>query len=280
MATKKFRMYIDPQEFLNEVYAPSELERLVKQVNAIISPRDIVRLCDTGYCGVQLMSIDVMEGILRSVKDGRGREVYLGAEIMVGRITPSLAYAQQSFVQANKLLGFPELSSFLAKYGINGIKELGPLIIKYAGKEGGEGESYLAFYFPPILEEADSSELEPILKNLQRRLERERYIKLPAYRGEGAVDLEEIYRINKREFQKRNSISYLKDGTHRAYLISIAGTTTKVIRIKGGETYPAAALIPINKLVITSEKPKRKEDRFLGLREDAWLNYKAVGIDG
>ena len=147
-------------------------------------------MCKEGNnCEIILLDNASIEGILRAVRDQTGREVYADAEIKIGRITPSLTYSVQTFVQADKLIGFSTFALFLNRFGINGIKELGPSIFKYNGSP-----TYIAVYLPPILERGSSELLEDILENLEKRLQKERYVYLPAMNGDGQIDLKQILR--------------------------------------------------------------------------------------
>ena len=276
---RKFRLFVSVNEFLNNVYAPSDLESLVKRVDGIVSPRDIVSLCSTGGgCSVELMKQTWLEGILRGVKNKEGREVYSNASIQVGRITPTLVDFVQTFVQSDKLLSFSDFVKFLAEYGINGIKEVGGLVIRY--ENDSNGDKFISFYVPPILEVIESSYLFPVLEKLENRLQQEgSYVILPGYFGVEILNLREILAYN---YKKANNgkITVMRDGTHRSFLTHISGTTIKIIKIENSEATPTGALIPIEKIVVTKEKPKRKEDRFLGYNVSSWLEYKSVGIDG
>ena len=72
----------------------------------------------------------------------------------------------------------------------------------------------------------------------------------------------------------------MRDGTHRAWEAMIDGTTIKVVEIDNTYAIPTGALVPFTWQVVTKEKPKKKEDRFLGFSKKAWLTYTEVGIDG
>ncbi|MDE1762363.1 MAG: hypothetical protein KGH78_04195, partial [Candidatus Micrarchaeota archaeon] len=76
------------------------------------------------------------------------------------------------------------------------------------------------------------------------------------------------------------TLQVLRDGMHRSTLTKASGTTIHTININGSEASATSVPLEHDSTVLTSGKPERREDRYLGFNPDSWLDFKGVGIDG
>jgi len=143
-------------------------------------------------------------------------------------------------------------------------------------------ERYLVIYLPPIVEIRRSYEIVEygleIIDRVMSGYEKREYI-LPGIYGDVKVDVLKVIREVINRVVGSNAINLILDGTHRNYLIYLAGTTIQSIVIEKPEGELETFPVLRKHLVVTREKPA-KEYRFIGLNEKAWLNLKEIGIDG
>jgi len=269
---RDFKIKVEPEKFLNLVYAPSSLEERLKEVNLVISFRDASKFWKNGArIRIEVMPINELEAILRSVKDRKGREPYQKSNIVVKKIDTHDVYCIQLFVQVNKLIELSGLAEILREFGSSLIEAPGLYLIVEV-----ENERYLAFYLPPIVEMRRSDEIVEyglkIIEEIQSGKEERIYI-LPGIYGDVEVDILKIIMDVIAEVKKRDVVKYVLDGTHRYYLANTLGTSIRstVIEKPEGklETFPPS----IKHLVVTREKPVKKY-RFIGYNERAWHNLK------
>lgn len=276
-----FRFMISPNDFLNRTYHDSDLASKVKASDAVIALRDMSKLQDIhspGSLSIELMKRTSLESLIRSVSNTHGSEVYAKAKIDVGRTSPVFAYSSQTFVQANKLLDLFLMRNFFREFDFPGLSKNPSYVVRYSGVEG----KFVAFYVPPIVEMMDKTEMTVPLSNLRRRGEREDTLTLPSVNGDGIIVISEI--VGAAEELMRNAsiniIPVLRDGAHRSSLVGVAGTTIHTININGSEATATSVPIENSRVVMTTKKPEKLEDRLLGYNKDSWVNLKWIGIDG
>jgi len=272
-------MTVEPERFLNLVYAPSSLEKRMKEITKIITPRDAYNLWKEG-AEVRAESIPrkELDAILRSLKDKKGREPYRESNIHITRINPSNAYWFQLFVQNDKLIQLSGLVEILEEYGYLGLaKTPGLYFIVHIGKE-----KYIAIYLPPIIEIRSGDEIVKYGLEIKERIiagyEKRGYI-LPGINEDIKIDVLRVIDEIINRAKKSNAINYILDGVHRNYLIYLAGTTIQSIVIEKPDGLLQTFPVLRKHLVITREKPS-KEYRFIAPNWDAWVNLKEIGIDG
>jgi len=272
-------MMVEPEKFLNLVYAPSSLEERIKSVNWIISPRDVYEMRKKGAeVRVEGMPKKELQAILISLKNKDGKEPYQRSNIHITRTNPSNNYWFQVFVQRDKLIHLSGLVEILEEYGYLGLAKV-PALYLIVNTENGK---FLAIYLPPIVEIRPSYEIIEygleIIDKIMTGSEKREYI-LPGIYGDVKIDVLKVIEEVIKKSARSNAVMLILDGTHRNYLIYLSGTTIQSIVVEKPdgplETFPVLK----EHLVITREKPA-KEYRFIGLNERAWLNLKEIGIDG
>jgi len=226
------------------------------------------------------MPTDQIIGIFQRITNNDGVHVYENTDIRTGRIEPKLVYHGQTFVQAEKIVGLSGLKRLFDHADNPGISKTPASIIQY---ENGR-ERYVALYFPVVLEVMEKSLIVPMLENLRKRSELNPLLNLPAFENgqSGVIDLRKLVRDTDEIIANDNirTINMLRDGTHRSHTMNIAGTTMHAIMINGAIAIPTGVPILPNEMVVTSSKPARMEDRYLGFDQSSWMNYKDLGIDG
>jgi len=274
-----FKIYIDPQDFLNRVYASNSLERIIKNSNGVISPRDAYYLWKKGAeIRIESMHKKDLESILRSVTNRRGEEPYQKSNIYITRINPSNAYWTQLFVQMHKLIDLGGLVEILGEFGYLGLSKVPALYLIV----NIERYTFIAIYIPPIVEIRSSYEIIQvgleILNRIKAGQEKDKYV-LPGIYGDVEIYTSKVIEEVIKRVERSNAINRILDGTHRSFIIYMAGTTIQVIIIEKPEGPFATFPVLKEHLVVTREKPS-KDNRFIGLNELAWLNLKEIGIDG
>jgi len=280
MLNFNFRMYIEPQDFLNRVYASNRLENLIKNSNGVISPRDTYKLWKEKGAEIRIESMHKkdLESILRSITNRRGEEPYQKSNIYITRINPSNAYWTQLFVQMHKLIDLGGLVEILKEFGYLGLLKVPAFyLIVDIGRY-----TFVAVYVPPIVEIRPSYEIIQngleILDKIKTGHEREKRV-LPGIYGDVEIYTSKVVEEVIKRAEKSNAANRMVDGTHRSWIIDMAGTTIQVIIIEKPEGPFATFPVLREHLIVTREKPS-KEYRFIGLNEEAWLNLKEIGIDG
>jgi len=286
---QKFKLFLSPEDFFNRVEASSQLRKIVRDTEGIIALKDLSKMVDAHEATMNApigISIEDLQSLIRSIPDSKGKKVYSEAMIQTGKMSHSLIRNYQTFVQGDKLLSIYKLNRLLSRYDFSGIATSATSAITCEGKHG----RYVAFYLPPIVEYLPKETLRAPLENLIRRAKKEKSINLPSFDGNGTVNLNDVIRKNQEMLTSQlQAVHVLRDGTHRAYITNLPGVALHMIEINGSMAEPPSVLIKTNDIVITSKKPKRMEDRFLGLRTESdghnkttigWLNLKHVGIDG
>ncbi len=283
-ARSAFRMHIAPDEFLERVKPTQALRDIVGSSTAVVSPRDINHLPDVHAdplrISIRAMHMEDLLNIFKKVTNLDGKRVYEQGDISTGRVSPSVIYHGQTFVQAEKIVGLGELKRLFEHFDNSGVSKTPASVITYRGDK----ESYVALYFPAIVEYMNKNSVEPLLANLRERVKTESTLRLNAFPNgsEGVLSLKKI--VTETEALLDNSnvqiIPMLRDGTHRSHTTNVAGTTMHAIIINGSSALPTGLPIRPREMVVTSGKPKNKQDRFLGNVPQAWLNYQDFGIDG
>ena len=287
---KQFKLFLRPEEFLNRVDCSSAIRKLIEDTDGIIAPKDMGRMVSSkeGTPGMKaVLKIGELRELIRSIPDNRGKKVYSKATIRTGEISQSLVLNYQTFAQGDKILSIYKLNNFFRHFDFAGMANAEACVLTCEGKRG----KYAAIYVPPIIEYLPKETLQEPLDNLIRRAEHEESITLPTSEGNGTIYLKDVVRDVTQEIMDNPEIKVvhaLRDGTHRASLTNLAGTTLHVIEINGSMAMPPSVLRNTSDIIITTEKPKL-EDRFLGIRIEqgkpeaqavGWLNLKYVGIDG
>jgi len=277
-------MHIDPATFTGTIDCNQSLRRMLRPVHAIITLKELNQLAhkssDKPDIDVSIIKTPDLIQMFRQVKDHRGIEVYRNAEIDVGDISQTLVRNYQTFVQLPKLGSIYQLNNFFMDYGHSPSEAV--FVRCMIGKK-----EYAAFYVPPIIEYQDKTKVEGPLARLKERAVKEPVVKLPGFDSNGDLKLQPL--IEEWETilaSSVRSLPILKDGTHRSYSATLAGTPVRAIIIN--ETASKMQSVPINTktVVITQEKPKAREDRLLGMRRiepdrwEGWVDLASIGIDG
>ena len=281
MAKSAFKLHLEPQVFLNNVYSANGLSKLVADATAIVAFKDIQKLQRTekGAVSVNPMEKQHVESIIKSIRDIKGREVYAKSRIDFREISPnSNVMSSQTFVEVEKVANMIKL--------FNALRDVG---FTYAGGSAHfvsyekKGEKYIAFYLPPIAERVPKESIKVPLMRLQERAKRQEKIILPAWDGDGAINLREVIKDTKQKIiwnEDLTTLPILRDGAHRVNLAHIHNLELPIVLIEGGEAPAKSVPIKFDKVITTRNKPFKKEDRFLGFEKEAWLDFESVGIDG
>ena len=100
--TVDFKLYLDKERFLNNVYHGSSLPKKLDDVDTIISLKDLVRIAEREHAqDISFMPIKTEEliGIMRSVKDLYGNEVYANSKISIDySLSSNFTYSQASIL--------------------------------------------------------------------------------------------------------------------------------------------------------------------------------------
>ena len=279
-----FKMFITPDDFAKKVNPGEGLKPLLEEVVAVVSPRDISRLYATSGNGertlaMNLMPNDELVNLFRHVCNGDGKRVYKDAEIGIGtRASPKRAMNIQTFVQADKLIGFSGLVGLIDHFDNPGISKMPASILTITSG----GEKYMALYIPAIVEAIPKERFNVPLTLLKERVREEPTMTLPVFNvGPVTIDLKEFVKhVEEILATSGEVIQIVRDGAHRSCLVNLAGTTLHAVEIRKSDALPTGAPVPVNEMRVTSQKPERLEDRYPGYVKDSWLNFKEIGIDG
>jgi len=279
-----FKMFILPDVFKGRVSPGEGLKPLLEDAAAIVSPRDISKIYSINVSDRQTLSMNLMPNtevvnMFRHVRDGDGRQVYEKAEIKIGtRASPKRAMNIQTFVQADKLIGFSGLVDLIDHFDNPGISKMPASTLTITSG----GEKYVAFYIPAVLETIPKERFNVPLAFLRERAREEKTITLPSFNaGDITINLKDVVRRTE-DFLVRSDdvVQITRDGAHRSRLIHLAGTTLHAVEIHKSDALPTGVPVRVNDMVVTSRKPEKMEDRYLGFVKDCWLGFKEVGIDG
>jgi hypothetical protein len=279
-----FRIHITPESFVSKVNPGQSLLRVIDGATAIVSPRDISHMVGLGEKSGSLTIISMprceIYNLFRGIQDSEGVRVYGNAEIVTSRVSPSMLYHGQTFVQAEKIVGLSGLKKLFDQVDNSGVSKTPSSIIIY---ENGK-EKYVALYFPVIVELMNKSLIVPVLENLKVRAETDPIIKLRPFGNgqESVVDLRRIVAETQQLMDNSNiqTIHIVRDGTHRSHTTNIAGTTMQAIVINGATAIPTGIPIRSGEMIVTTEKPGPMGDRYPGYLKKSWMDYKERGIDG
>lgn len=286
------KMNLEVGKFLNNVYHDSNFERKLRDVKSIISLKDLVAMqrdvIDADIVSIPLRK-EELDGILRSVKDQYGTEVYSSSHITIDYSIGGNFMNSQTFLEDRKVhLNIPNLNRFFNSFGMSGVGDAPASVIKL----GYGGEFYAAIYMPPIIEIADKSYVEEPLEHLRRRAEKCPIINMDVLNfskfciESTKINLNHVAFTTEKFLSESNgSVAVLRDGAHRAYIGSLSGAPMPKIVINGSEAELKSVPISPQDMYIVMEKPKQREDRFLGLhycqgKEAGWIELGEVGIDG
>jgi hypothetical protein len=286
MGEGEFKLYLPKTDFLNRVYSGNFLERQLRDVEAVISPRDVGRIMIAARhvegpkpnLTITFFEKEALADFIRSTKDSSGREVYQTGRIVTGRIQPSLLFSFQTFAQQDKLVGIHGLKNLFGNVDNPGIGKMPACIMRLdAGST-----SYVAIYVPPIVEHIPCTEFKQAKENFEARMEHEDGITLPAVDGNGALSFRVLHKKISDLLDSKPGLvlQVVRDGVHRIINAEGIGTTMHTITINGAISGAPSIPIELNDVIITLEKPKKREDRFLGLVEGNWVDLKGRGIDG
>jgi hypothetical protein len=277
-----FRIYIQREEFLRRVDPCHPLRKIVHNATAIVSPRDISHLMGANSAGISIEDMHRcdIENLFSRVQDSDGVHVYRNAKISDGRISPSMVYHGQTFVQADKIVGLGGLNRIFDHIINPGISKMGAKVMTYEGKD----VKYVAIYLPVIVEYMSKELILPVLQNLKERIKTSPTVQLQSFENgrSGLVDFRRIAEETEELLGRSNimMLPILRDGTHRSHTTNIAGTTMEAVIINGTGAIPTGIPIRPSEMVVTVEKPEKMEDRYPGYLKKSWMNYKDLGIDG
>lgn len=279
----KFRREpISPDVYIRRVNPDKTLRDAVESSMGVVTPRDINNLhAINSRAHIKFIGMpkDEIINLIQRIQDAEGNYVYRNTIINSDRISPGHYLHSQTFVEAEKIVNMNGLTKLFDIITNPGLSKMAAQIIVY---ENGT-EKYVALYLPAIVEVMDKSLILPVLGKLRERSEIEPTIKLDAFGNgrTGILDLKELVRKTDALISNNTkSINVLRDGTHRSYLIKMAGTTIHSILINGAFAIPTGVPMDTNDLIVTNSKPKELEDRYLGFLPRSWMNYKDLGIDG
>lgn len=287
-----FKLHLDKERFLNNVYHDSSLPRKLDDVDTIISLKDLVAIAEREQAqDISFMPIKTSEliGTMRSVKDLYGTEVYANSKIGIEYSLGSNFAYSQAFIEVGKLfVNIPNMNKFFNSFEIPGICDAMPSFIKLEH----DSEGYMAFYVPPVIEIADSSYMDEPLEHLKERAEKQPFISFKIFNAKDGSSLytkfnlhDAVLAAESMRASGNGTMAVLRDGAHRAYVTSMAGARIPKIVISNSDAELKSVPVKVSDLLLVTEKPEKREDRFFGLhsragKEVGWLRLEEVGIDG
>ncbi len=290
--TVDFKLYLDKERFLNNVYHGSSLPKKLDDVDTIISLKDLVRIAEREHAqDISFMPIKTEEliGIMRSVKDLYGNEVYANSKISIDYSLSSNFTYSQAFIEVSKLfINIPNMNKFFNSFEIPGIGDTMPSFIKLEYNS----VKYMAFYVPPIIEVVDSTYMDEPLTHLKTRAYEKPIIRFKIFNARDGSANYTDFNLNNAVFAAESirasgngTMAVLRDGAHRAYVTAMAGARIPKIIINNSDAELKSVPVKMADLLLVAEKPKKREDRFFGLhdrggKEVGWLRLDEVGIDG
>ncbi len=162
--TKHYDMHIPKDELLSKMDATPRLRRLLEEVYAVLTPRDLYTLATTkepSALAIHPLSIEDVTAMLRAVTDPHGGKPYAHAEIEFADVPISKnTLSIQTVVNVDKLESLCNAHDTLKTVMANGIAAL---IVHQPSR-------YAAFYFPPVVNYFDRESFEPALQNLEERI--------------------------------------------------------------------------------------------------------------
>ena len=277
---QKLKMSLDPQTFLGRLECDNHLKGLINGSTAIVSVKDIAVMerNEGGKLNVEELNDGTFMRILRAAKTKKGVNVYGHAAIEQTKVPIQYAFVQQTFADVSKLAGLTALGSLLRASTGFGVHSAPALTLHY---ESGNG-IYVAFYIPPIIELVPKQEFGRVLENVRTRILNNDELKFNPADGIPPISLRTLFERSKFNIDSSKvDVPVIVDGTHRVLAFGITGAqkeTYSSVVIKDSERTASSLPIRLGDVLFTLTKPSR-EDRFLGLNEEGWIQFKEVGID-
>jgi hypothetical protein len=285
---------LDPERFLNNVYHENSLTQKLKDVDSIISLKELAGLArqhDNPKLSKTTLDKKELEGIMRSITDQFGNEVYANSKIELVYKPNGEFMDSQSFVQIGKLVhNMVDLNRFFYEnFNIVGIAQIGPCFIKLKNNTA----TYMAFYAPIIIESIDVSYLKEPLEALRERAAREPITHMEILDKSMNVVTKDIElnslvdtteSVLKKYSNLNKEMHLLIDGTHRGHTAIVAGSPIKKLMMLHTERDQKSIPVDVWDVMLVKDKPER-ENRFFGIhkkdgKEVGWLKYEEVGMDG
>lgn len=280
-----FRISIEPKELLDRVSFGSgarAIKEELRDANAVVSLVDINNKLqeskETGCASLEFRKMPKadLESLLRSIPNGKGELVYATSMLASSYISHDSLLNYQTFVHLPGLLDINQLSQLFDSFSFSGVHNAAAYVAVYKDR----GLRYVAFYVPPIVETVLKESVAIPLDNLRKQTDSE--VVLQAYDGHQSIRLANVTGmwtgIMSNDAVK--SVQVVRDGTHRLYLAHACGAPQYVITANGVLGDAPSVPVPTLMIAMTSSKPERKENRYLGLNEEGWTDEKFVGIDG
>ena len=265
-STSGFRINLDPQLFLNRVEYDSYLRGLASTTTSFVSVKDIqgLRSGGTGRLNLQVLGDESLIKILRSAKSKRGKMAYDEALIRATHIEHDYAFAHQSFAQASKLQGLEELENMLRGLTPFSIPGLPPLVFRY----NTSGNTFTAFYVPPIVEVIPSSSFGVVMEEVRKRVESGDEFNFDVDEGRQKKSMEELLDNARRILKQTERVPIVVDGTHRALLSYTRKVEYSAVLIHRSKRFASSIPVHLSDVTFTRSKPRR-EDGYPGHNEQA-----------
>ncbi|MCL4404516.1 MAG: hypothetical protein M1544_00965 [Candidatus Marsarchaeota archaeon] len=249
--------------------------KALRDTGGVISLRDMNSIFSAGERNFDVYEIPESElfSMLRGARDATGNYVYKNADFEVEKVNVSDIFAIQTFVSENKLAEIPSRAAFLKEVGINPDKDGNAYVIKMVG-----GLKYASILIPPVMLEYKAGGFKEPISKVTDRIAKNDMVKIKVANGIEVFDIVSALAELESTLQKGDTVTTIKDGTHRAYSMYLRNEPVSVIRISNQEEKPTNVPVRFNRIIRALEKPS-KEDRYPGFTQNAIAELKLLGID-
>jgi hypothetical protein len=281
-------MRIPKGDFVDGTSCSPYLRRLLSHTDFIISLRALNNLHKVkphGPIDISMIKTPDFIRMLRQTRDHRGELVYKDANIYLDSVSHISLRNYQTYASLQKIGSIYKLNEFFAECDHTySLATTGLLLVRCKIDSIG----YAAFYVPPIVEYQNKQKIIRPLERLKIRAAQQPTVQLPSFDGNGTLQLQPIIDDWIALLSSsQQAVPILKDGTHRCYTTTLAGTPALVVKIDETDSLMQSVPVETRGLVITRYKPKDREDRFLGVlrlphdRWEGWVDLaRGAGIDG
>lgn len=268
-------------DFLNRVSVGSSIRRMLRDTDTIIAASEVAGLCSSAVAKkpvVRLGRVPEAElfDMLRCAKDNMGKEVWARANFSMEKARVPPTHGVQSFVSAKTLAAIPARNAFVRSLGAKAGNTKNSYVITYSGEEG----RYAAILVPPFVTYLPKENFGIPMENLRRIVDSGGRIFIRGLAGDVEFNVAGMLRAAEAELARpSDTVAWVKDGTHRAYVCYLAGIPVNAITVRNGEETPTSAPIRFQDMVVALERPQNPEHRYPGLHNTGRVDLRKIGID-
>ena len=282
-----FKLHLNSKEVLENLSLGSTLRGAIKESEAVIGVRDIIKLAafegKLDKLDIRAINDTEVRDLLRNVKNRRGRHVYQKASVSTHELNGDPVYAMQLFASSEKLSNLvTDINPTFSRLGLGSMQASPALVLKHS--------RYIAIYLPVIVEVLPKSLFGEAVSNLEKRVKSAPTVEYKGTDGDTQIDLTKMLARAKTVLDENGVLAVIRDGTHRAYLATMQNTHsangnngnghTNIVVIQNSSGSAHSIPIKIPDIVVVREKPKSNEDRYLGFVQREMEYFKSIGVDG